>query len=96
MAEEHTVELRELRHNTGDVFARVRHGETLDVTEHGRLIARIVPAQERTPAPVLTRIAESGRLRRAERPGYRPRRRAGEGTDLLGDALAELRRKERW
>jgi prevent-host-death family protein len=39
----HTVALRELRHHTSEVLARVRHGETIDVTEYGKLIARIVP-----------------------------------------------------
>ncbi|HEY2505760.1 MAG TPA: type II toxin-antitoxin system prevent-host-death family antitoxin [Streptosporangiaceae bacterium] len=39
-AEAHAVGLRELRHRTSEVLARVRHGETIDVTEHGRLIAR--------------------------------------------------------
>lgn len=88
--------LRELRHSTGAVMTRVRHGETIDVTEHGKLIARIVPVQDRAPAPVLTRLAEAGRLRRATRPGYRPRMRPGDGGDQLTDALAELRDEERW
>ncbi|MQA64034.1 MAG: type II toxin-antitoxin system prevent-host-death family antitoxin [Actinophytocola sp.] len=93
---EHAVGLRELRHNTGEVLARVRHGETIDVTEHGRLIARLVPVQDRAPSVALARLAESGRLRRATRPGYRPRMRAGDGTDVLSDALADLRAEERW
>lgn len=96
MSNEHAVGLRELRHNTSEVLARVRHGETVDVTEHGRLIARLVPVQDRAPSPVLTRLVESGRVRRATRPGYRPRMRAGDGTDKLSDALAELRDEERW
>lgn len=96
MVNERAVGLRELRHNTGEVLARVRHGETVDVTEHGRLIARLVPVQDRAPSPVLTRLVESGRVRRATRPGYRPRMRAGDGTDALSDALADLRSEERW
>jgi prevent-host-death family protein len=90
----HTVGLRELRHNTSEVLARVRHGETIDVTEYGRLIARIVPVGEREPTPVLDRLIEAGRVRLAVRPGHRPRMRAGDGTDRLGDALAELRDEE--
>jgi prevent-host-death family protein len=93
---DHAVGLRELRRNTGEVLARVRHGETVDVTEHGRLIARIVPVADRAPTPALTRLIESGRARLAVRPGYRPRMRAGDGTDRLGDALAALRGEERW
>ncbi len=88
--------LRDLRHHTSEVLARVRHGETIDVTEHGRLIARIVPVGNRQPAPVLERLVESGRATLARRPGYRPRMRPGDGTDGLSDALAALRDEERW
>jgi prevent-host-death family protein len=93
---EHTVGLRELRHNTREVLARVQHGETVDVTEYGRLIARIVPVEERAHIPVLDRLAAEGRLRLAARPGYRPRMRAGDGSDRLGDALSALRDEETW
>jgi prevent-host-death family protein len=97
MTVEHApVGLRELRHNTSEVLARVRRGETVDVTEYGRLIARIVPVEEREPAPVLDRLAAEGRLRSAVRPGYRPRMRPSTGTDQLGDTLAALRDEERW
>ena len=92
----HTVGLRDLRHHTSEVLARVRHGETIDVTEHGRLIARIVPVGERQPTPVLARLAASGQATLAQRPGYRPRMRPGDGTDRLSDALAALRDEERW
>jgi len=77
-------------------MARVRHGETIDVTEHGRLIARIVPVGERQPTPVLARLVASGRATLAQRPGYRPRMRPGEGTGRLSDALTTLRDEERW
>jgi antitoxin (DNA-binding transcriptional repressor) of toxin-antitoxin stability system len=66
------------------------------VTEHGRLIARIVPVPDREPAPVLARLVESGRATLARRPGYRPRMRSGDGTDRLSDALVELRDEESW
>lgn len=93
---DHTVGLRELHHRTSEILARVRHGETLDVTEYGRPIARIVPVEERTPSPVMARLIESGRVRMAARPGYRPRMRPADGTDRLGKALGELRDEERW
>jgi prevent-host-death family protein len=92
----HVVGLRDLRHHTSEVLARVRHGETIDVTEHGRLIARIVPVSQREPTPVLARLAASGRATLAQRPGYRPRMRPGDGTDRLSDALAALRDEEIW
>lgn len=96
MANEHAVGLRELRHKTSEVLARVRHGETIDVTEYGRLVARIVPVEERAATPVLDRLAAEGKVRRAVRPGYRPRMRGGDGSERLGDALAALREEEPW
>jgi len=93
---EHAVGLRELRHNTSEVLARVRHGETIDVTEYGRPIARIVPVADRESSPVLERLAAAGRIQRAERPGYRPRTRTGDGTNRLSAALAAQRDEERW
>jgi antitoxin (DNA-binding transcriptional repressor) of toxin-antitoxin stability system len=78
------------------VLARVRHGETIDVTEYGKLVARIVPVGEREPTPVLDRLVEAGRARLAVRPGFRPRMRTGDGVDRLGDALAASRDEERW
>jgi prevent-host-death family protein len=95
-ADAHTVGLRDLRHHTSEVLARVRHGETVDVTEHGRLIARIVPAGEREPTPALARLVETGRATLARRPGYRPRMRPGDGRDKLSETLAEMRDEERW
>ena len=93
--DDHTVGVRELRHQTGEVLARVRRGETIDVTEYGRLIARIVPVSEPAAIPALERLAAQGRLRRAARPGFRPRIRAGDGSERLTKALSELREEER-
>ena len=95
-AEAHTVGLRDLRHHTSEVLARVRHGETVDVTEHGRLIARIVPVGEREPTPILARLAASGRATLARRPGYRPRMRPGDGTDRLSKTVSAMRDEEHW
>jgi prevent-host-death family protein len=95
-ADEHSVGLRDLRHHTGDVLARVRRGETIDVTEHGRLIARIVPVGDREPAPILARLVSSGRATLARRPAYRPRMRPTDGTDNLSETLAKMRAEERW
>lgn len=95
-ADAHVVGLRDLRHHTSEVLARVRHGETIDVTEHGRLIARIVPVGDREPAPMLARLVASGRATLARRPGYRPRMRPGDGRDRLSETLAAMRDKESW
>ena len=92
----HSVGMRDLRHHTSEVLARVRHGEVIDITEYGQLIARIVPVGDRAPAPVLARLVESGRARLAQRPGYRPRMRQADGTDALSRSLSALRDEERW
>jgi prevent-host-death family protein len=91
-----SVGLRELRHRTGDVLARVQRGETVDVTDRGRLIARIVPVAERAPTPKLQQLLDAGRAQAAVRPGTRPRMRAGDGTNRLGDALRGARADEAW
>jgi prevent-host-death family protein len=94
--EAHVVGMRDLRHHTSEVLSRVRHGETIDVTDRGRLIARIVPVGDRKPTPILARLVASGRATLASRPGYRPRMRPADGTDRLSAALAAMRDEERW
>lgn len=43
------VGMRELSHHTSRYVARVKSGETLEITEHGRVIARLVPEHEDRP-----------------------------------------------
>jgi prevent-host-death family protein len=90
------VGLRELRHHTSEVLARVRHGESIDITEYGQPIARLIPVSDREPTPILAHLVASGRASLARRPGYRPRMRPGDGTDTLSDNLSALRDEERW
>jgi len=94
--DDHSVGLRELRHHTSEVLARVQHGETIEVTAHGRLIARIVPVEDREPTPIMKQLVESGRAQLALRPGHLPRMHPGDGTNLLSDALKQLRDEEPW
>lgn len=42
------IGLRELRQNASRYLAQVARGETVEVTQRGRLVARIVPAGEDT------------------------------------------------
>jgi prevent-host-death family protein len=42
------IGLRELRQNASQYIARVARGETVEVTQRGRLVARIVPARPDT------------------------------------------------
>ncbi len=63
------VGIRELNQDTSGVLARVKRGDTVDVTERGTVIARLVPAQ---PAPMADLIA-SGALQPATATGPIPR-----------------------
>ena len=45
-----SVGVRELRQNLSRYLDRVKAGEALDVTERGRLVARLSPAADRSDA----------------------------------------------
>ena len=42
------VKVTELRQNLPDYLARVERGEDIEVTVHGRVIARIIPQADRS------------------------------------------------
>ena len=95
---EPSVGLRELRHHTSEVISRVRRGETIEVTEHGTPVARLVPYGRPERPAVLARLEAEGRLRLAKNPGYVPQRlHPVTGTDPspLTRALLEDRESER-
>jgi len=56
------VGVRELRQNLSVYLRRVKEGEALEVTEHGRTVARLVPA--RGHESVLDRLIAEGRATR--------------------------------
>jgi prevent-host-death family protein len=74
-----TIPLGELNHHPSRVTARVRAGETLVVTEHGKPVIRMSPAEE--PTSALDQLFATGQVRRAVNPGALP--------ELISD-LAEL------
>lgn len=62
------IGVRELRQNASVYLARVRQGQTIEVTDRGRLVALLVPP----PTDPLERLVASGELRRAADPdGWR-------------------------
>lgn len=65
-----TIPLGELNHNPARVTARVRSGATVILTEHGKPVIRMVPANE--PASALDRLAAEGKVRRSAHPGAMP------------------------
>ena len=96
--DEASVGLRELRHHTSDVIARVRRGETIEVTEHGTPVARLVPISRPERPAILARLEAEGRLHRAKNPGYLPARLhpvTGQDPNPLTRALLEERESER-
>jgi prevent-host-death family protein len=96
--EEPSVGLRELRHHTSEVIARVRRGETIEVTEHGTPVARLVPFERPERPAVLARLEAEGRLRLAKNPGYVPQRLrpvTDADPNPLTGALLEDRESER-
>ena len=74
---------RELRNNSGEVLRRVAAGEAFEVTNHGEVVAMLVPVPSTDPAPAVVRrvVAEPGVT-------ALPRMRVDAAT---GPLLAELR-----
>lgn len=85
--------IRELRQNASALIRRVIAGETIEVTERGRPVARIVPLQARS---VLDQMVAEGRATPAHGDllDVRPLPSLS-GKRPLSDALAELRKDER-
>jgi len=84
------IGVRELRQHATRYLGRVKAGETVEVTERGRLVALLVP-----PAPGATEREEliaSGRLVPASRPFHLPHRvPAPAGQPTSGAVLDDLR-----
>ena len=60
------VGVRELRQNLSIYLDRVKSGETLEVTEHGRPVAQLGP-RPATPASIIDRLIAEGRITPATR-----------------------------
>jgi prevent-host-death family protein len=63
------VGMRDLTHHTADVMARVREGETLNITHRGKVIARLVPAEEPS---LYDKLVASGVITPPQNPGFLP------------------------
>ncbi len=80
-----TVTHREMRNNSSDILRAVAAGETVRVTNRGRLAAVISPPNEQT----LTRLVADGQARPARRPEQltkvKRRRRTVTSADMIDD-----------
>ena len=89
------IGVHELNLQGSPVMERVRRGEVVEITDRGRLVARLVPA---APAPEpLERMVAEGRAVPpiAGGPLPLPPVLGDAGVDAAG-ALAALREEERW
>lgn len=82
------VGIRALRDRLSRHLAEVRRGRTVTVTDHGRVIARIVPAGAPT---VLERLIAEGRVHPARR-GKRLTPDPVSATGTVSDLVAEQHR----
>src|SRR5262245_33069335 len=89
------IGVRELNQNTSQVLARVSSGETIEITDRGRPVARIVPVDQETIR--LHELVSSGRLIPPTAPGQFSLPPVYDDPDVdVGAQLEELRDEERW
>lgn len=84
------IGVRELRQNASRYLARVKNGETLEVTDRGVLVALLTPPDPATTAR--DRLVAAGLLVPASQPWRLPPRvTARPGASTTGAVLDELR-----
>jgi prevent-host-death family protein len=85
------IPILEFNQHADDVLARVEHGETVEITREGRLVARIVPVT----GGELDDLIAAGRVIPAtdRTPFQMPTIKAPPGSDA-GELLRQLRDEE--
>jgi prevent-host-death family protein len=94
-----SVTVSELNRQTAKVLDRIKAGESLEISEYGQPIARLLPAAPTTGSPLLDRLIGQGRAIPAANLGPippTPPRDDSEETVSLSAALAEMRGEERY
>jgi prevent-host-death family protein len=94
-----TVSVSELNQQTARVLERVKAGESLEISEYGRPIARIVPAAPTTGVPLLDQLIAQGRATPATMPGPIPPTPPRDDRDQglsLSEVLMQMRDEERY
>ncbi len=91
-----TIGVRELRQHASRYLALVKAGETVEVTERGKVIARIAPASDRPLSPYERLVAE-GAVHMPTRDFHElpPPVALPPGAKPLSEILAEMRSDER-
>jgi len=86
------VGIRALQQNASAVVRRVSEGHVVEITDHGRVVARLVPpAADALATLVATGQASNRRRALSDEAGPLPRRRNG---PTLGEILADARADE--
>jgi prevent-host-death family protein len=94
-----TVTVSELNQQTARVLERIKRGESVEVSEYGRPIARIVPVAPVTGIPLLDELIGQGRAIPAANPGPIPPTPPRDERDAdvsLSEALEHARDDERY
>lgn len=91
-----SVGVRELRQQASALLRRVRNGESIEVTDHGRPVARLVPIHPGT----LNQLVAEGRAVRGQGALLEVADQLGlpvasTGVKTPSEALSELRTDER-
>jgi prevent-host-death family protein len=87
------IPVRELNQDTAGVLARVERGETLEITRHQRVIARLVPVLH---AEIDDLVAAGRMLPPTQTAAWEaPAGAAGDGPDA-GELVRQMRDDERY
>lgn len=82
-----TIGIRELRDTLSKQIAAVRSGQSIIVTDHGRPVAKILPAGDES---TFERLVREGRITPAKRP-----KRLAENPIDLGAIVSDLVHEQR-
>jgi prevent-host-death family protein len=94
-----SVTVSELNRQTAKVLDRIKAGESLEISEYGQTVARLLPATPTTGSPLLDRLIAQGRALPATNLGPippTPPRDSHQERVTLSEALAEMRDDERY
>jgi prevent-host-death family protein len=94
----HRIGVRELRQHASVYVDLAEKGYTVDITNRGRLVARLVPVRE--PDSPLERLIAEGILSPAEEPGnlldQAPAPAVPPGRPTASEILRQMREEERY
>lgn len=94
----HAIGIRELRQHASVYVDLAEKGQTVDITNRGRLVARLVPARD-ADSP-LERLIAAGVIEPAEDPGslldIEPAPPVPPGQPTASEILRQMREEERY